>query len=133
MQKAVIILAGLQLAVGLPQGITSGSGSHSHPAPTSPPLSSTLGPSPTGSAPQGCNLLNTDSEWPAPDVWTDALGDVEPGEDTEEADRPDYVLAAHDVQTVKAAIKFVAEHNVRLSVVDSGHDFLGRCVSCIHR
>ena len=126
MQKAAIILAGLQLAACLPHD------SPSADVPPTPPLSIPE-PGPTGSAPEGCKLLNTDSEWPAADVWTSALGEVEPGEDMEGMDRPDYILGAHDVETVQAAVKFAAEHNIRLTVVNSGHDFLGRyvCMKCM--
>lgn len=39
---------------------------------------------------------------------------------------PNYVVAAKNAQHVSAAVKFAAEHNVRLCVKNTGHDYLGR-------
>ncbi|PGG95888.1 hypothetical protein AJ79_09825 [Helicocarpus griseus UAMH5409] len=137
MKSLVILAAGLHFATGIPLDTTGG---HEHPTPSSsfsfsippslsPTLSPTPGPSPTpnpGESPAGCRLLNTDAEWPAPDAWLAAFPGVVPGNDTEAANRPDYILAAMDVETVQAAVKFAADNNIRLTVVSSGHDFLGR-------
>ncbi|KAL1955726.1 hypothetical protein VTO42DRAFT_8124 [Malbranchea cinnamomea] len=123
MKQLAFFLAGLRLAAGLPQ--------HQHPTFSIPlPPTNTSLPTPTsaptGSAPEGCKLLNTDPEWPPHEVWTSALPGVQLGNDTNDANRPDYILAVEDVAAVQAAVKFAAEHNIRLTVSSSGHDFLGR-------
>ncbi|KAK2804805.1 hypothetical protein FQN51_001447 [Onygenales sp. PD_10] len=148
MKCLALLAAGLHVAAGFPHGghdpvPTGVTSSHDHgdePAPTSvtsshdhghepTPTSATPSPTPTpgdGTAPAGCRLLNTDSTWPLLDAWEAALPGVVAGNDTEAAIRPDYIFAAEDVPAVQAAVKFAAQNNIRLSVVNSGHDFLGR-------
>lgn len=118
MKSIALLLAGLELAAGHPPNEPS----HSHPSPSvSTPI-----PIPTGSTPDGCKVLSSDSNWPAPEEWTSALPDVTPGEASSEFTRPDYHLAVEEVASVQAAINFTAENNIRLTLVNSGHDFLGR-------
>lgn len=38
---------------------------------------------------------------------------------------PQYRLEATNVQDVIAAVKFAKEHNIRISILNSGHDFQG--------
>jgi FAD/FMN-containing dehydrogenase len=39
---------------------------------------------------------------------------------------PDYTFRAKNIEDVQKAVKFAAGNNVRLSVIASGHDYLGR-------
>lgn len=119
MKSIALLLAGLELAVGLPH---DGHPTHTHPSATV----STPVPAPTGSTPEGCKVLSSDSNWPAPEEWTSALAGVTPREANAEVTRPDYHLSAEDVASVQAAVNFTAENNIRLTIVNSGHDFLGR-------
>jgi hypothetical protein len=122
MKSITLLLAGLELAAGLPQ--------HEHPTHThSSSAVSTPVPIPTGITPKGCKVLSGDSNWPAPDVWTSVLPGVAPREAETEVTRPDYHLVVEDVAAVQAAVNFTAEHNIRLTIVNSGHDFLGRQVA----
>ena len=120
MKSIAFLLAGLELAAGLPQ--------HEHPTTTetSIPTASTPIPIPTGATPEGCKVLSSDTNWPAPEEWTSALPDVTPREANAEVTRPDYHLMVEDVASVQAAVNFTAENNIRLTFVNSGHDFLGR-------
>ena len=78
-------------------------------------------------APQNCNRLPTDSDWPSEDVWKAALRGVEPrGRVVVGNARPDYAYEVKTVEEVQNAVNFVAKHNVRLSILNSGHDFIGR-------
>lgn len=117
MKSIALLLAGLELAAGRPQ--------HEHPTHSSSAVSTPV-PVPTGSTPEGCKLLSSDSNWPAPDVWTSVLPEVMPREANSEVTRPDYHLVAEDVASIQAAVNFTAENNIRLTIVNSGHDFLGR-------
>lgn len=74
-------------------------------------------------APANCKKLPTDADWPKLDVWKSALPGVEArrGKVDKSRTTPDYKFKANSVEQVQKAIKFAAEHNVRLSVVNSGH------------
>jgi hypothetical protein len=39
---------------------------------------------------------------------------------------PDYIYEVKTVSSVQRAVRFVAKHNIRLSIINTGHDFLGR-------
>ena len=79
------------------------------------------------SANSSCKLIPGDPGWPAPDAWTKALPGVTPIENGEDGPkRPDYLVTATKVEHVQAAIKFASENNIRLAVINSGLDFLGR-------
>jgi len=76
-----------------------------------------------------CKLLPGDPKWPAVDVWKNALPGVVALEKSKEEGsprRPDYQLVATTTEQVQAAVKFSAEKNVRLTILNSGVDFLGR-------
>ncbi|TLD36580.1 FAD-binding domain-containing protein [Venturia nashicola] len=73
-------------------------------------------------APEGCQKLTTDTDWPET-----ALPDAEArGLQNPLKTRPDYQCEANTVSKVQNAVKFAASKNVRLSVMNSGHDFIGR-------
>jgi hypothetical protein len=76
--------------------------------------------------PTGCKKLNTDTDWPSKEVFDTEL----PGWQVPMADgdhkHPDVALEAKTKDAVIKAVKFAAKHNVRLAIVNSGHDFLAR-------
>jgi hypothetical protein len=76
-----------------------------------------------------CRALPTDPEWPAATAWKTALEGVEArGMQMPNATSPDYAFPAKTVEQVQKAVKFAADNNVRLSILNSGHDFIGRYV-----
>lgn len=76
-----------------------------------------------------CKIIPTDKEWPTKDVWEKALPGIEPrGEQDPKKKHPDYQLIATSIEQVQAAVKFAVDHNIRLTILNSGHDFLGRSV-----
>jgi hypothetical protein len=79
-------------------------------------------------APENCKKLPIDADWPSDDVWKTALKGVEARSLGTKAKRPDYSYEANTVEKVQKAVKFTAEHNLRLSILNSGHDFIGRLV-----
>lgn len=78
-------------------------------------------------APAGCKKLPIDADWPQPDAWKAALRNVEArGSQNPLKTRPDYKYEANTVAKVQNAVNFAASNNVRLSIMNSGHDFIGR-------
>src|ERR1700712_4976747 len=76
-------------------------------------------------APAGCLKLSTDSDWPAPEIWKAALPGVV-RESKAGKVSPDYRIQAKNTADVQKAVKFAAQHGIRLSVITTGHDQLGR-------
>lgn len=74
-------------------------------------------------APENCKKLPTDSDWPKEEVWKAALKGVEARGPQKITTRPDYKFEANTVTQVQNAVKFTSEHNLRLSILNSGHDF----------
>jgi hypothetical protein len=75
-----------------------------------------------------CKPNPGDKLWPADDVWTKELPNLEKAPAPEgKSTRPDYTVTAKEPADVVAAVKFAAKYNVRLSIFNSGHDFHGRC------
>jgi hypothetical protein len=74
-----------------------------------------------------CKTIPGDKEWPADAVWTAEIpGVTKSRPQFKKITRPDWVLNAKGPDDVQAAVKFAAKHNVRVSIVNSGHDFVGR-------
>ena len=73
-----------------------------------------------------CKTVVGDGDWPKYEVWTQALPNVKPvvviGRDA----HPNYFLAARSINDVKDAVNFANRYNIRLSVISSGQDYLGR-------
>jgi hypothetical protein len=42
---------------------------------------------------------------------------------------PAYVVNASNAQLVQLGVQFAVQHNLRLNIKSTGHDFLGRCVA----
>lgn len=77
-------------------------------------------------APAGCLKLATDSDWPATEEWTKAMGsDVKARSKTLAAGvyRPDFSLRAESYKDVQKAVKFAAANKVRLTLITTGHDW----------
>ena len=78
-------------------------------------------------APAGCRLLPTDEDWPAQEVWEASLpGVIKTKGSDANGPLPDYRLRVQNNSDVQAAMKFAAKYNIRLSVIATGHDQLGR-------
>jgi hypothetical protein len=92
----------------------------------SKPAPETVSSAKKAPAPDGCKKLSTDADWPSKEVWDAEL----PGWENSMADpgmkHPDVVYEVKTKGSVAKAVKFVAKHNVRLSILNSGHDFLAR-------
>lgn len=136
--SALLLLTALQLAVGRPQDghdhehttttqtpTVSGTEPSTTRTPTASGTEPATVPSPIGAAPSDCKAISTDSTWPTVSVWTAALPGIE-AKHVEDVGRPDYFYTATNATGVQAAVKFAAANNLRLVVVNSGHDFLGR-------
>ena len=80
------------------------------------------------STPQGCRALNTDAEWPAPEVWEQALPGIVSRHTLPLVGpaRPDYRFTAKSYEDVEKAVQFAANNNVRLTIISTGHDYMGR-------
>lgn len=74
-----------------------------------------------------CRKLPKDPDWPSPKIWEAALPGVIPIQhNATTGPLPNYRFRAHSIEDVQAAVQFAAEQNVRLSVITTGHDQLGR-------
>jgi hypothetical protein len=95
------------------------------PAPKAgPPPPSTLNV--TVSNP-GCKVIVGDKEWPADEVWIKEIPGVQKSPSVfGNITRPDWVLNAKGPEDVQAAVNFASKYSIRVSIINSGHDFLGR-------
>jgi FAD/FMN-containing dehydrogenase len=73
-----------------------------------------------------CKTVFGDESWPAKSVWRKAMPEVESQKSKANWKQPNYRLDATTINEVSAAVNFTREHNIRLSVLNSGHDFVGR-------
>jgi hypothetical protein len=74
--------------------------------------------------PAGCKKLASDRGWPTDQVWRSALpGAFKKLRGTEASD---WFFQAKTVADVQKAFAFVREHNIRLTIISTGHDFIGR-------
>jgi hypothetical protein len=77
-------------------------------------------------APAGCKKLPTDADWPSPEVFNQELPGWEAPMPDGNKKHPNYVYEVKTVASAQRAVKFAAKYNLRLSIINSGHDFLGR-------
>jgi hypothetical protein len=77
-------------------------------------------------APAGCKLLSSDKGWPADSTWRGAFPGVY--KKLKGTYGPDWMVQVKTVADVQKAVNFAREHNVRLTVISTGHDFIGRFV-----
>lgn len=73
--------------------------------------------------PASCKRLSTDATWPAAALWRQAMPEVEKFGAKGSKQHPNMRLDATSVDEVLAAVKFAASNNIRLSILNSGHDF----------
>lgn len=72
-------------------------------------------------------MLSTDRDWPAPEVWETAIpGVVRQNGSDGYGGLPNYRVRAESAAIVQAAVKFASAHKIRLTVITTGHDQLGR-------
>jgi FAD binding domain len=77
--------------------------------------------------PPGCRALKSDEGFPTSDAWAKALPGVEPMLPQSNGMRhPDYRLVARSAADVERAVAFAASHNVRISIINTGHDYMAR-------
>jgi FAD/FMN-containing dehydrogenase len=77
--------------------------------------------------PAGCKKLPGDDKWPTKEILDQELPGWEPRMAmNENGHHPNWIYDAKSVASVQRAVKFAAKHNVRISVINSGHDFIGR-------
>lgn len=75
-------------------------------------------------APAGCKLLPSDKGWPADSKWHSAFPDIY--KKTKGTYGPDWMLQAKTVEDVQKGVNFARDNNMRLTIISTGHDFLGR-------
>ncbi|KAH6611686.1 hypothetical protein C7974DRAFT_381622 [Boeremia exigua] len=82
------------------------------------------GPQNGTTTPVGCKKLNTDIGWPSLAEWQAALPNVVPAiKNTDKwGPLPDYRLQAKSIEDVQAAVRFTKQHDIRLTVLTTGHD-----------
>ena len=77
--------------------------------------------------PPGCRKLNIDIGWPSREVWEKSLPGIIPTPGSDDyGPLPDYRLQVKTVPDVQNAVRFAVRHNIRLTVLTTGHDQLGR-------
>ncbi|KAF1991598.1 hypothetical protein K402DRAFT_128773 [Aulographum hederae CBS 113979] len=144
---AILLLASAFVAAHGPGGDDEAAPEAAPAAPVAAPA-----PAPVASsgkaAPAGCKAVLGDANWPANDLFMSAMPNVinsqvatagrlakrhGPGEEgADEAPapagvkKPTFRMNAKTVADVEAAVQFAAKNNIRLSILNSGHDFLGR-------
>lgn len=85
----------------------------------------------TTRAPAGCRLIHTDEGYPSEADYRAALPGVVrrpavAAKGDEGNVHPDFRLRAMSYADVQKAVDFARTRNIRLTVINSGHDFLGR-------
>ncbi|KAF2667400.1 FAD-binding domain-containing protein [Microthyrium microscopicum] len=73
-----------------------------------------------------CKVIPGDSKWPTPEEWKEKLPTAQKQAEKGSMKHATYRIDVKTVDEVKAALEFVKKHNIRLSILNSGHDFLGR-------
>ena len=147
MKLLLVLLAVSRLAFSLPHGPDADDDMPAKPSAKSPsstiaassttavtPVAPKTVPTATPPAPKkentpaGCRALNTDVEFPSEAVWKAELPQAISRTKTlaDYVKAPDYKVVAKKYSDVVDAVKFASKHNLRLSVIASGHDFVGR-------
>jgi hypothetical protein len=89
------------------------------PKPSSQAVQATPGKTTT---PAGCRKLSTDEDWPTDTEWKKVLPEISARSKTlaKGVYRPDYKVQAESIKDVQAAVKFCAQNNLRLTIIDTG-------------
>ncbi|KAL5610775.1 hypothetical protein FOBRF1_006892 [Fusarium oxysporum] len=78
-------------------------------------------------APKGCRKLSTDHDWPSHEIWEDGIpGVIRQNGSDPHGGLPNYRVRADSASDIQAAVRFASKHNIRLSIITTGHDQLGR-------
>jgi hypothetical protein len=111
----------LSFATAIPHGPTNSPAANT-PIATTPKTTAKL------PAPESCFKLSTDADWPSQLVWSTELKgfEVPKPSPVKGWTSPDYTYEASKASHVQNAVKFAAKHRVRISIINSGHDFMGR-------
>jgi hypothetical protein len=73
-----------------------------------------------------CKTTLGDYLWPTYDTWKAYLPNVTEVSVRGNEAHPNYFLAARSVYDVRTAVYFANKYNIRLSIISSGLDYLGR-------
>jgi hypothetical protein len=76
--------------------------------------------------PVECKIISSDPAWPAPVKWKQELPGVKEQKPGQGIKHANYRFDVNSVDQVIAAIKFAKKYKIRLSILNSGHDFHGR-------
>jgi hypothetical protein len=90
------------------------------------PNASSIAPAGDKSKTPLCKVIPGDLDWPVDEVWMKEIPGVIKTPVSGNITSPTWLINAKGSADVQAAVKFAAKHNVRISVVNSGHDFMGR-------
>jgi hypothetical protein len=131
--KLLMFLVASRLAAGIPHGPEK---DMTAPKPATPPAVAPVvqpaTPKPSSQAvqatpgktttPAGCRKLSTDSDWPADSEWKKVLPEISSRSKTlaKGVYRPDYKVQAESIKDVQTAVKFCAENNLRLTIINTG-------------
>jgi hypothetical protein len=77
-------------------------------------------------APRGCKKLLCDKGFPSENTFRDTFPGVY--KKLKGTYGPDYMLQVKTVEDVQKGVRFARKHDLRLTVISTGHDFLGRFV-----
>src|SRR5580704_15214839 len=73
-----------------------------------------------------CTVIPGDPEWPSVAIWKQELPGAKEQESKGKQKHTTYRIEVKRVDEVTAAINFASKYNLRLTLLNSGHDFLGR-------
>jgi FAD binding domain-containing protein/berberine-like enzyme len=76
--------------------------------------------------PVECKVISGDPVWPAPAIWSQELPGVKEQKSSQRTKHANYRFDINSIDQVVAAINFTKKYKVRLSILNSGHDFHGR-------
>jgi FAD/FMN-containing dehydrogenase len=74
--------------------------------------------------PEGCRKLKSDTDWPTLTAWKASIPGVIAGNAGPQG--PDYRIQAKDFAEVQNAVKFATKNNIRVTIITTGHDQIGR-------
>jgi hypothetical protein len=74
--------------------------------------------------PEGCKRLSGDRGFPGDSLWRSTFPNI--FKKLRGTFGPDWMIQAKSVEDVQKAVNFARDHNVRLTVITTGHDFHGR-------
>jgi FAD/FMN-containing dehydrogenase len=73
-----------------------------------------------------CKAIPGDPGWPSSETWKNELPTAKRQPAKGKQKHATYRIDVKTVDEVQRAVKFAGKHNVRLTLLNSGHDFLGR-------